>query len=123
MNALSIRTRRRKFHFVKFDSLVRVETRGGKVLVKTSRNNFSERQKAFFIRHLAAEGFIPDEYQAFSEKSSSHFPNLRWAVDTSWMQGVASFREQAIRQALCAVAIGGVIWLISLLPVFVRLWN
>ena len=60
-----------------------VETRGQKVLVRAAQNNFSERRKAFLIRQLAAEGYIPDRYEAFTE--GDPITGLTWVIDRSLM--------------------------------------
>ena len=121
MNVLTIRSKTHKFYFVELDCLIRVINRGNKVIVRATRNSFSERDKAFFIRHLAAEGFIPDEYQRYHEHKSNKELRLRWFVDEAWISADSALRCQAQRQLLCAIGVGAMIWLIAMFPVFLRL--
>ena len=58
-------SQRYEFSFPDLDTLVQVEERAGAVLVRATRDTFSSARKEYFIRELAAEGFIPDEFQWF----------------------------------------------------------
>src|SRR5512141_94968 len=74
-----------EFCFSELDTLVCVENRSDEVLIHATRATFSEERKAYFIRELAAEGFIPVDYKWFSDRSSfSGNPVVRWLVDCSW---------------------------------------
>ncbi len=75
-----------EFYFPQVDTLARVENAAGTVIIRTSRDTFSERRKACFVRELAAEGFIPDSYQWFSSSGADSFLGVRWLVDISWLQ-------------------------------------
>jgi hypothetical protein len=75
-----------EFYFPQVDTLARVENADGTVLIRTSRDTFSERRKACFVRELAAEGFIPDTYQWFSSSGADSFLGVRWLVDISWLK-------------------------------------
>ena len=65
-----------QFTFPKLDTLVQVEEQDDIVVIRASRDSFSERRKLSFIRELAAEGFIADCFQ-WSRRG------VRWLVDAS----------------------------------------
>ena len=62
-------------------NLVAIESRGGNVYVRAAKDNFSERRKAFLIRQLAAEGYIHDRFQTFTEDEP--VAGLTWVLDRS----------------------------------------
>ncbi len=51
------------------------------MLVRAAQGNFSERRKAFLIRQLAAEGYIPDQFETFTEEAP--VGGLTWTIDRS----------------------------------------
>jgi len=72
--------KRTEFHVREPENLIIVENRGDSVFIRASEDNFSTRRKLFFIRHLAAEGYIPSRFEriAFAEVEDS--PDLVWRV-------------------------------------------
>ena len=68
------------------DNLVHVKNCGAGVVVRLMRDNFSAPAKAYFIRHLALEGFIPDRYQWYAGTSEFAALEVKWVVDGSWMR-------------------------------------
>ena len=74
-----------EFYIRDLDNLVLVENSPEGVVIRAARNNFSERRKSFFIRQLAAEGYIPDIYQWFSDPADNAH-GLTWVVDYSWLR-------------------------------------
>jgi len=62
-------------------NLLRVETQGATVRVRAARDNFSPRDKEFFVRHLADEGFIPDRFHWFSVECDGEAQGLEWQVE------------------------------------------
>ncbi len=85
MRTLTNSTRRHEFYFPGFDNLVLVENRPDGVVIRATRDNFSEARKSFFIRELAAEGFIPDACGWFSSSAPGDFFGVRWVIDRSWV--------------------------------------
>lgn len=75
-----------EFYFPVLDTLVLVEELDGAVVVRATRDTFSERRKHCFIRELAAEGFIPDSYRWFSLAGAESYRGVRWLVDISWVK-------------------------------------
>jgi hypothetical protein len=72
-----------EFYFPTVDTLAQVEKRDGEIVIRTSRNTFSEDRRTRFIRELAAEGFIPDGYRWLASASPGAALGIRWLVDTS----------------------------------------
>jgi hypothetical protein len=54
------------FNFSRLDTLVMVEKQGDGIVIHATRDTFSPERKENFIRALAAEGFIPDDFRWFS---------------------------------------------------------
>lgn len=50
------------------------------VIIMTSRGNVPAETKSRFVRHLAAEGFIPDRYAWFSETQPSGVSPVEWVA-------------------------------------------
>src|SRR5258708_19436005 len=73
MRTLTNPSRQHEFYFPGFDNLVLVENRPDGVVIRATRDNFSEARKSFFIRELAAEGFIPDACGWFSSSPPGDF--------------------------------------------------
>ena len=65
------------------DTHVLIENSADAVVITATRDNLSDRRKSFFIRHLAAEGFIPDRYEWFSEAAQDGFSGVKWIAPAS----------------------------------------
>ena len=65
-----------EFYLRDIDTRVLVEESEEGVVIRASRDTFSERRKLSFIRELAAEGFIADCFERSCQ-------GVRWLVDTS----------------------------------------
>lgn len=64
------------------ENMIRVETRpDGEVHITLAVDNFSEQRRAYFVRELAAEGFIPDHYSYLSE---NELLGVKWHLGTEW---------------------------------------
>jgi hypothetical protein len=75
-----------QFYFPELDNIVLVECHEDEtVTIRASKNNVPEERKIIFIRKLAAEGFIPDNYQWFSG-STDGFNGVLWEKDYSWLK-------------------------------------
>jgi hypothetical protein len=85
MRAQQVLARDFQFYFPDLDNIILVECHEDEsVTVRASKNNVPDERKIFFIRKLAAEGFIPDSYQWFSG-SVDGSNGLRWIKDYSWL--------------------------------------
>jgi hypothetical protein len=78
--------RRTEFYHRSPENYLLVENQDdGRVVILAALDNYSERRKALFIRELAAEGFIPDEYQFLTNTGGDGFFGVRWTIDGSWL--------------------------------------
>jgi len=75
-----------EFYFAKLDTLVQVEPSADGVTIRATRDTFSPRRKECFIRELAAEGFIDDDYRWGSLTGVNPNRRVRWLVDFSWLK-------------------------------------
>jgi hypothetical protein len=103
------------------DYVVRVENHAPKVLIRVIRGCLSEREKDFFVRHLAAEGFIPDCYRWFSGDYNEASSGIEWCVeDCSVKNNLKTIVTQPrasvvmIRFLICA----SILWLVELTFLF-----
>ena len=108
-----------EFCFPNLDTVARVEESGGGVVIRTSRDTFSEARKVCFIRELAAEGFIADDYRWRLLTCSVAPPGVRWLVDVSCFRpdpaSVAGTRRFMVR----VLSSAALLWLLMI--VFFRL--
>lgn len=74
-----------EFSFPQFDTLLRVEALDSQIVIRATRDSFSEQRKLSFIRELASEGFIRDELRWFSDERLRADPGILWVVDYSWL--------------------------------------
>jgi hypothetical protein len=102
-----------EFCFPNLDTIICVENRPDEVVIHATRATFSEERKAYFIRELAAEGFIPVDYKWFGENSPfSGNPVVRWLVDCSWWKPSAT-AEAGTRRFMIRMLIGSaLLWLL-----------
>jgi hypothetical protein len=76
-----------EFCFIHLDyTLLRVEEVDGRVTIRATEDTFSRRRKAFFIRQLAAEGFISDDRWSSPFDREPDSPGIRWLIDRSWVK-------------------------------------
>lgn len=117
MRTLANSPRQHEFYFPDFDNLILVENRTDGVVIHATRDNFSEPRKTFFIRELAAEGFIPDSYEWFSSSEPGAFRGVRWVIDRSWVGLHRKMTRRANRCMLYMLLGAGLFWvgLMSLL--------
>jgi len=62
------------FAFPRLDTVIEVESVADRLVVHASRDTFSRDRKACFLRRLAAEGFIAEEW-------ASDWVTVRWIVE------------------------------------------
>lgn len=104
-----------EFNFPGLDTLVKVEHFAGKVIIRATRNSFSQARKILFIHELAAEGFIPDNFCWYSEDTMGFA--LDWIVEPSLRVPDSAIRT-ANRFMFKLLAGGAVLFLLSLLFLF-----
>jgi hypothetical protein len=114
MRAQKVASKGFDFYFPKQDLMILVEAdQDDGVLIRATRDTFSEDQKACFIRELALEGFIPESYQFFSG-SISEYQGIRWTIDYSWLEippDVIRRSNRFMRVTFAAIAI---VWLLAM---------
>ena len=103
------------------DNMIRVEVWEEKVVARAALDTFSEQRKATFIRHLAAEGFVPDRYEWYSGSESSGYSGVIWLIDRSWLSDTpAQMRLKATPWIAGMFAASGVL-LVVIMEVIVAL--
>lgn len=85
--------------------------------MRAARDNFSDRRKRLFIRHLAAEGFIPDRYERLAKVGGGTLPGVRWLVEEQEPADTLSARSR-IHQVLLIVLLSSLL-LLSLMALVV----
>ena len=99
------------------DNLVSIENHEDSVVIRAVRDNFSPREKSFFIRYLAAEGYIPASYQWFADPESECSSRLSWLVDSAKLPAHHSHKK-ALRQILCLIGWVSLVWLVLMIFAF-----
>ena len=111
MRTQVLQPKRFEFYFRDLDNLILVESSEGGVLIRTTRNNVPERRRQFFVRELAAEGYIPDRYQWLAEAGCDGLEPVRWVHDASWLEVDAIFLQENQSFARRMMICGGILWL------------
>jgi len=97
-------------------NLIVIERARDTVLIRAAQDNFSPRRKAFLIRQLAAEGYIPDRFEEFRENAPVE--GLTWVIDRSLLF-VGHEATQRTRRIMQRVLAGGcLLWLLELMVAF-----
>ena len=98
------------------DNHLLIENNEGGVVIRAARDNLSDKRKTYFIRHLAAEGFIPDRYEWFPDPAEDGFLGVKWvahAASDDNQAGRHSLRKWWTRRnACCGFLI--ILWLLGL---------
>ena len=120
MRKQSLLEKKFEFCFPHLDTLVLVEESEDEVVIRATRNTFSEQRKIRFIHELAAEGFISDSYQQVSSLESASWLRVRWLKDASWLKldaaQVARTRTIMVRLLLGSA----VLWSTTMAMLFLR---
>jgi hypothetical protein len=87
-----------------------IENHAGSIVIRAAQDNFSLREKTFFIRYLAAEGYIPQRYEWFADAETVPFSGLTWLVDSSWLKQSEPQRT-ALRQIVRLIFGALLFWL------------
>ena len=100
------------------DNLILVENYFNEVIIRAARDNFSERRKLLFIRHLAAEGYIPARYQRLGAFGGTVQDGLTWVIDRTWLGRSATIRCEAKRFMYGLLISGALLWLVLISALF-----
>jgi len=95
-------------------NLLLVEQNESGVLIRAAWDNFSDRRKAFFIKEIAAEGFIPDRYQWFSNFEENSYNGVRWVIDRSWLKVHPESVVKARKFMFWMLLMTGFLWLLMM---------
>lgn len=116
MRAQKVAPRKFEFYFPELDNLILVENlEDGGVRIRATQDNFSDQRKSFFIRQLAAEGFIPDIFQWWNGGGAG----LTWIIDRSWLKLPAVWTRRARKFMVKLLVFGGVLWLAMMRVLYV----
>ncbi len=100
-------------------NLVVIENFDESVIIRAQRDNFSPREKACFIRYLAAEGYIPEIYQWFADPDSECSLHATWIVNEGRV-AVKRSSNKALRQILRIIGCAGLVWLVLMIFAFLH---
>jgi hypothetical protein len=112
MRAQKVLARDFQFYFADLDNIILVECHEDEsVTIRASKNNVPDERKISFIRKLAAEGFIPDDYQWFSGPTDGS-NGLRWIKDYSWLKQTQKSANRRSNRAMAKILTAAcVLWL------------
>lgn len=115
MRAQRVLAREFQFYFSDLDNIVLVESHADEsVTVRATKNNVSDQRKVFFIRKLAAEGFIPENYEWFSGPTDGS-NGVTWMKDLSWVQKTTvAVQKKSNRFMVRLLIVACVIWITML---------
>jgi len=74
------------------DNHILVENTVNGVVIRASRDNFSDRRKSSFIRQLAAEGYIPDHHEWFCDPEQDGLSGVKWITQFAASKNLARLR-------------------------------
>ena len=101
-----------EFFHRKPENFLFIENREDGVIIRAAHDNFSEERKFKFIRELAAEGFIPDHFQWFADRSTDGMPRVKWLIDDSWIKSRQPLEHNTDRFVLRLFLTASVLWLV-----------
>jgi len=110
-----------EFCFPRHDTLVLVEDAGGEVLIRATRDTFTEERKLAFVHELAAEGFIPDRYLWCSTINQHDILGVRWLVDYSWLALNEAMLARTRRFVVRLLVASALAWLALMALVLLRI--
>jgi hypothetical protein len=111
MRAQKVLARDFQFYFPDLDNILLVECHEDEsVTVRASKDNVTDERKICFIRKLAAEGFIPDQYQWYSGSTDGSVA-VRWVKDYSWLKTHQPSKRRSNRVMARMFVAACVLWL------------
>jgi hypothetical protein len=93
------------------ENLILVENNDDGVVIHAARDNLSDCGKACFIRYLAAEGFISDEFEGFGKSGSRRTTSITWVVEQQRIQRQSTRLERADRFMIRLLTSASALWL------------
>jgi len=101
------------FAFPRLDTVIEVESVADRLVVHASRDTFSRDRKACFLRGLAAEGFIAEEW-------ASDWAAVRWIVEPDRFMPDQAHRAKTGRFMLRLLTSAFALWLSLLALMFLQ---
>lgn len=101
------------------ENLIVIENHDASVVIRAQRDNFSPREKACFIRYLAAEGYIREIYQWFADPDSECSLHATWIVDGGRFAAKRS-SNKALQQILRLIGCAALVWLVLMIFAFLH---
>jgi hypothetical protein len=100
-----------QLHLRNPNNLILLENNVDGVVIRAARDNLSERAKACFIRYLAAEGFISDEFKSFGKSGSHHTTSITWVVEQNCARRQHSRLQRVERFMIQLLISASALWL------------
>lgn len=107
-----------QFCFPELDTLVLVEKTEDRVIIRATRDTFSEARKLCFIHELAAEGFIDLGYRDFAGFNSGS-SSVEWLIDRLWLKLDAAATKRTYHFMVRLLLFSTMLWL-GLVWLFIR---
>lgn len=118
MNTSTTSSRVYDFSFPQLDTLVQVEDADGTVVIRTTRDTFSSERKARFVRELAAEGFISEEFLWLPPAVTGTSRGVRWLVDRSCYLPGPAFAARTSRFVVRLLGATTLLWVFMIVMTF-----
>ena len=110
-----------EFYFSAPENFILVQNlREGVVRILATHDCFSGRRKASFVRELAAEGFIPEEFayvEADSADEGLSGPlayKVKWVLEPTWQRVPENVTRQSHRRCCALYALCLAVWALSM---------
>ena len=106
-----------EFCFPQLDTLALVENRPEEVIIRLTRDTFTEERKTCFVRELAAEGFIAEDFRWASARTYFSPCHVNWLIDRSWLKHDPLMIAKTHRFMVRALAGGLLLWFVLMAAV------
>jgi hypothetical protein len=120
MKTRTAETSRFEFSFPNLDTLASVDRTEDGVVIRMSRDTFSEERKACFVRELASEGFISDDYRWLHSAGGNTPGRVRWLVDPAWWKPSREIEAFTFRFMVRVLGYSALLWLALMVFAFCR---
>ena len=105
-----------EFYDERLDKHFRIENYAASVVIRTGGPALSSSEQEFLVRHLSAEGFIPDRYRWYlaGDIDDGAF-SVQWLEDSSWIRPGQNLTRLKARFARPFIATSGMLLLVALI--------
>lgn len=113
-------TRRFEFDYPILGTQVLVESFDDEVVIRATKDTFTEPQKQAFIRNLALEGFVSESLRWTYTGRGYSAVRVRWLVDGRW--AVASAATERPRRTMTRiVVVASIAWFLLMTAILILL--